>query len=376
MEKMNVSQTPQTFEEWWVGSHYRRFVRNEGVPLYEGSALENLATVPLKDWERRGGRAAYTRLGDQEIVNLQIIEIPAKGELKPERHMYEAVMYVMSGTGATTIWQEGESKQTIEWGEGALLAIPLNAWHQEFNSSGDKPCRILFGTNMAQVINLYHNLDFVFNNPFVFKDRYSYSVERDYAEKGQHWNLRLFQTNFVPDINSFALDSWKELGTRTSMMRLYMGNTSSRIHILEVSEGTYVTAHRHGPGAHVVIIGGEGYEYFFMPGNEMNPDKRRKVTTKPYTVICPKLNEYHQHFNTGKVPLRQLAFKGWDQSPATTTSRGQYDPMGAARSDNPHGWAFKLRYDEEDPSIREEYYRELEKNGIALRLEPIDQGPG
>ena len=50
--------------------------------------------------------------------------------------------------------------------------------------------------------------------------------------------------------------------------------------------------------------------------------------------------------------------------------------MGAARSDNPHAYAFKLRYDKEDPAIRDEYYRELEKNGVSVRLDPIDQGPG
>ena len=154
-----MSQAPTTFEEWWVGSYYRRFVEREGVPLYEGSILEDLSTLPLKDWERRGGKAAYTRLGNQEDVNLQIVEIPAKGELKPEHHMYESIMYVMKGKGASTIWQEGEPRKTVEWEEGALLAVPLNAWHQEFNSSGDEPCRLLFGTNMAQVINLYHNLN-------------------------------------------------------------------------------------------------------------------------------------------------------------------------------------------------------------------------
>ena len=73
-----MSQAPTTFEEWWVGSYYRRFVESEGVPLYEGSILEDLATLPLGDWERRGGKAAYTRLGDQEEVNLQIVEIPPK----------------------------------------------------------------------------------------------------------------------------------------------------------------------------------------------------------------------------------------------------------------------------------------------------------
>ena len=372
-----MPQTPKTFEEWWVGSHYRRFIQNEGVPLYEGSALENLATLPLGDWERRGGKAAYTRLGNQENLNLQIVEIPPKGELKPERHIYEAVMYVMSGTGATTIWQEGEPKRTMEWGEGALLAIPLNAWHQEFNSSGDKPCRVLFGTNMAQVINLYHNLDFVFDNPFVFAERFSYAMDRDYTEKAKHWNKRLFETNFIADIRNFALHAWEERGTRTSMMRLYMGNASSQIHVLEVSEGTYVTAHRHGAGAHVIVIEGEGYEYLFNPGDERNPEKRRKLPVRPYAVIAPRLNEFHQHFNTGRGPFRQLAFKGWDKNlAASVNSSGNYDPVGAARSGNPLAPAIKLRYDQEDPRIREEYYGELERNGINLRLEPIDQGPG
>ncbi|MDP2645406.1 MAG: hypothetical protein Q8P24_10735 [Desulfobacterales bacterium] len=368
-----MSETPQTFEEWWVGSHYRKFVQQEGLPLYEESYLENLATLPLAEWERRGGKAAYTRLGDQEIVNLQVVEIPPKGELAPEKHMYESVMYVMSGTGATMIWQEGEPRKTIEWAEGALLAIPLNAWHQEFNSSGDKPCRFFFGTSMAQAINQYHNFDFIFNNPFVFRDRYSYAME-DYHVKDRHWNLRLSETNFIPDIRKLTLDAWGEKGTRTSIMRLHMGNTDSQIHVLEVGEGTYVTAHRHGAGAHVIVIDGQGYELLFNPGDENNPARHRKVPIKPYGVVSPRLNEYHQHFNTGKGPFRQLAFKGWTASPATSTSKGDYDPVGAARSNNPHGYAYKLRYDKEAPSVREEYYRELEKNGVDLRLEPIDQG--
>ena len=98
-----MPQPPKTFDEWWVRSHYQLFVQKEGVPLYNGNALENLATLQLADWERRGGKAAYTRMGNHETVSLQIVEIPPKGELKPEHHMYEAVMYVMSGAGATTI---------------------------------------------------------------------------------------------------------------------------------------------------------------------------------------------------------------------------------------------------------------------------------
>ena len=183
---------------------------SEGAPLYEGSVLEDLATRPLQAWKRRGGKVAYTRLGDQENINLQVVEIPPTGELKPERHIYEAVMYVLQGRGATTIWQEGETKQTVEWEKKALLAIPPNAWHQEFNSSGVQPCRVVFGINMAHVLNLYHNSEFVFNNPFVFKDRYSSSWQRYFADAGKQLNLRLFETNFIPDIGNFALDPYPQ----------------------------------------------------------------------------------------------------------------------------------------------------------------------
>ncbi len=363
-----ATEKSMTFDEWYVRSSYQNFVRREGVPLYEGSALEDLTTLQLADWERRGGKAAYTRMGNQETYNLQIVEIPPRGELKPERHIFEAIMYVMKGRGASTIWQEGEPKQTVEWEEGSMLAVPLNAWHQEFNSSAEQPCRMVFLSNMAHVLNLYHNEEFVYNNPFSLKDRYSYFMPSFFADEGKHWNKRLFETNFIPDIRRFSLDAWEERGVRTSIMRISMASCSIGLHILDVSPGTYATAHRHGAGAHVIVVEGEGYELLFMPGEEKN---RRKVLTKPYAVIAPEHNEFHQHFNTGKGRLTQLAIHS---GPARYGTGRTYDPVGTARSDNPHAYSFMIRYDKENPAIKEEYYSELEKKGVTLRLDPVDQG--
>ena len=202
-----MANVAASFDEWYVKSSYQKFVQEEAVPLYEGAYIEDLSTVPLSKWERRGGSAAYTRLGEQEIYNLQIVEIPPKGQLKPEHHMYDSIMYVVKGSGATTVWQEGESKHTVEWEAGALLAIPLNAWHQEFNSSSDEPCRIIFGSNMPQVINHYHNIDFVFRNPFSFKDRFSTSMGEFYGWDGKRWNAALYESNFVPDARKFPLEA-------------------------------------------------------------------------------------------------------------------------------------------------------------------------
>ena len=362
-----MSKKPSNFDEWYVKSSYQDFVKMEGVPLYEGSYLEDLGTLPLADWERRGGKAAYTRLGNQEINSLQIVEIPPKGELKPEHHMYDEMMFVMEGRGATTIWQEGEPKQTIEWEEGALLALPLNAWHQEFNASSDEPCRLVFGTNMPHVINFFHNLDFVFNSHYIFKDRYCYEMQNFFVEKGTHWKLKEFETNFIPDLKMMQLDPKPEGGYRCEELHLSMASTSLGMHVKSIAEGTYTNAHRHQAGAHVMVIAGEGYELLFMPGEEKN---RKKVSTKPYSVIAPKDNEFHHHFNTGKGPYLQLAFRGH----GIRYGMGKkFNPMGSFQVKDPNAYQYAIPYEKEDPSIREEYYQELEKRGITVRLPPIDQ---
>ena len=357
---------PKTLEEWYIKSAYQDFVRLEGAPLYEGSAIENLTTLPLADWKRRGGKVGYTRMGNQENYNLQIVEIPPGGELRPEHHMYDAIMFVMSGSGASTIWQSGEPKRTIEWHEGSLLAIPLNAWHQEFNHSGSEPCRLLFACNMAQAINLYNNLDFIFGNPFSFIDRYSHSMET-FMDDSTQWEPRLVETNFIADVRTLPLSVFPERGNRTSIMRMAMAGTSIGMHLMGVSEGTYVTAHRHGPGAHVIVVAGEGYELLFMAGDEQN---RRRVAANTYAVVAPKENEFHQHFNTGKGEYRMLAFRhnglryGWGTP---------YSNARTAQDKDPNAWSYKIPYEREDPAIRAEYYRELESKGIDLRLRPLDQ---
>src|SRR5207245_2089295 len=286
MAEAYPTRSPDELAKWYVRSSYQSFVESEGAPLYQGSAIEDLNALELADWERRGGRVAYTRLADQENLTLQIVEIPPGGQLKAEHHMYDATMLVIKGIGITNLWQPGERPQTVEWHEGSLLAIPLNAWHQEFNASGTDPCRFVMGTNMAQMMNHFHNVDFIFNCPYRFTDRYSASADSYYADRPTHWNLRLFETNFIPDVTTFGVDAWSEKGFRTGISRLSMASTSLGLHLLDVAEGTYATAHRHDAGAHVILVGGEGYELLFFEGEEP-----RRIPLHSYGVIAPKRNE-------------------------------------------------------------------------------------
>ena len=48
-------------------------------------------------------------------------EIPAGKALKPQRHLFEELIYIVSGRGATTVWNDPASKHTFEWQEGSVF---------------------------------------------------------------------------------------------------------------------------------------------------------------------------------------------------------------------------------------------------------------
>ena len=54
-----------------------------------------------------------------------------------------------------------------------------------------------------------------------------------------------------PPKRTFGVEAWQEKGVRTGISRISMASTSLGLHILDVGEGTYATAHRHGAGPRV-----------------------------------------------------------------------------------------------------------------------------
>jgi oxalate decarboxylase/phosphoglucose isomerase-like protein (cupin superfamily) len=284
-------------------SPYTRWVADEGLDIIAAHYVPDLKTVELKDWARRGGKGVFINHEATRTSNdCYVAEIPAGGKLAPQRQLFEEMILVLSGHGSTKVWNDSGAEVTFEWGPGALFAIPLNANHQHFNGSGTEVARFVSSTNAPPVINLYDDIDFVFGTAHDFPKRFN--GEPDYfAPKGEQKGL-LLDTNFVADAVNLPLIEAKERGAGGGHIRFNMAKGSMNSHISQFPTATYKKGHRHGPGAHVIILSGEGYSLMWPEGEEPT-----RYEWGPGTLIVPPNMWYHQHFNTGTEPARYLAFK-------------------------------------------------------------------
>ena len=127
MEEPKISTRPIAENR----TSYRNWEESEGIPLIEGFFIEDIRKVPLEPWARTGGLACRICLaGTGETNDAYICEIPPGKALKPQRHLFEELIFIVSGRGATTVWNNPQSKHTFEWQEGSLFSPPLNSCYQ------------------------------------------------------------------------------------------------------------------------------------------------------------------------------------------------------------------------------------------------------
>ncbi len=232
-----------------MGTAYEEWQKAEGIPIHQGSYISNLYTLDLGDWARTGQRGAFVNLAEQQQDDAYVLEIAPRSETEVMHHLFEAVTLVLAGRGATTFWQEGRPKQTVEWQRGSVFSPPLNCYYQHFNGQGDAPARLFTVTNAPMVMNLFRNAAFAFGDSYVFDDRYS--GEADYfSGAGEESGRDTWTSNFVPDIRSFTLI--ERIGSRAlrDVHRVFrMSNNQMGMHCSEFEPGTYKKGHRHGVGA-------------------------------------------------------------------------------------------------------------------------------
>jgi len=336
---------------------YVEWQKKEGVKVIRDFLFEDLKAIELEPWPRKGGKGAIINIPNDILTNdCQIVEIGPGGNSEPEHHMYEEIVYILSGRGSTSVWFDEDQKQTFEWTAGSLFVIPLNASYQHFNGSGSEPMKYLAVTDLPPMLRQFRNEEFIFDNYFQFRDRFS-GEKGFFAGEGKLYNGRKWRTNFVPDAANLQVHSWKERGAGGSNAMLYLPQANLAAHISQFPVGTYKKAHRHGPGAHLLILSGTGFSLMWREGQE-----RRKCDWKVGgMVIVPWQDCIHQHFNAGAEPARYLALRG--------AGGGLRPHREAINADvNIKLGGSQIEYEDEDPEIHKLFEAELAAHGAPCKM--------
>jgi mannose-6-phosphate isomerase-like protein (cupin superfamily) len=359
---MKVAETPtEGIEDYPAIDAYTAWLKKENVKVYEKFYFPSISQIELGPWERKGGNGAIINIPNDHMPNdCHVVEIRPQGKSEPEHHMYELTIYVVSGHGATMIWNDEKNKQSFEWSAGALFSIPLNVWYQNFNGSGSEPARYIAVTNAPPMMRLFQDEDYMFKNDFVFHSRFS--GEKDYfSGKGKLYKRRIWESNLISNLPDMPLYGYKERGAGGINAHLEMAGNNMKNHVSEFPVGTYKKAHCHGPGAHLVLASGTaGYSLIWTKADRSDMIKCDWQVGS--MVIVPGDNVFHQHFNSGTNRARYLALRAGHMGLIKPGKSGE----NSSKSLKEGGW--QVEYEDEDREIHEIFEKELAAHGAPCRM--------
>lgn len=348
---------PEDLDEHYednVRDNYRKFRDGEDVPVHLGIYVEDINDLETGHWERTGQRGAFVNLYGQEGVDdIQLHELEPEGETTRQHHLYDELVYVSQGQGLTAIGPP-DDETIFEWQKGALFCIPPSVPYRHVNTSDEESARLVAHTPLPELMNLVKDNKLVFHPEDIEWDQYSESL---YSSEGELFTENIgrlaWDANFVPNVNEFdKLEYWDKVGA-LRMVVFPMSPCSTYAHIGDLPSGQYKTAHRHSPGANVMILSGEGYSLIW-PGEW---DKKVEFEWKPGSMFTPPTRWYHQHFNCTDEPARTMAL----HSPRIGT-------LNRTLAFGPQVPENIIEYVKEEPAIREKYESEIEARGLESRM--------
>ena len=362
----NTAEHPGRF----LNDPYLSWAEGEGIPIHLNFG-HDLLSLETQRWDRYGAKGCFAHThGRGDFMANYIIEVEPGKNTTPVTHLYEAFCYVLEGYGVTKLWLPNGQEQSFEWGPKSLFAIPLNCKYQIFNGSGRESVRISVTNDAPLTLNLYHNVDFVFNNPCQFPERmgepnqFTGEGELVTIKRGAGVaQLNIWETNFVPDLTGFKLYELNERGKGSLNVSFVLADGTMHAHVSQIPKGRYKKAHRHAAGTHVHAIDGEGYSLLWHEGDS----EFKEFPWKHGFMYTPPFWMFHQHFNTCDRPARYLACSlGSRRYPFISLRKKSAEGGGSTSIQN---GGRQIEYEDQDPRIHRKWLEAMMANGV-----PSDMG--
>jgi len=379
-----------------LATAWEQFQKEEGLPVYVGVGVRDTRDLPRVDWPRVGGKGTYIQvIGTNNQTGMFVVEVPPRGALHPQRHMYEERYIVLDGRGTVEVWRNGDTAMSaFEWQQWSLFAIPLNANFRIINATSS-PALLLAVNTAPRSINMFQNRHFVFDSDFNFNDRLGGDLETywrpdDELEPQPVRGRAMVTSNMIPDIadSYLPLDNNRGPGFRWVAPNM-VGNTMLQGWIAEYPSGRYAKAHAHGSGAVLVCVRGKGYsitwprgEGGLTPWQDGKGDLVKMQDYVPGGLISAApgpSNWFHQHFAVGKDSFRVFNYTGaMPGNPESVASQendlAQEGDLIRQHADITDG-GNAIPYHLEDPHVRREFEAKLKEEGAVSTMPPEVYSP-
>jgi hypothetical protein len=364
---------------------YERWMAEQNIPIHGGYGLYDARAAERRPWAMTGTNAAFVDLvGMEGFSGIQLVEIPPGGSTTPQKHLYQQLICVLQGRGSTQVWtQESQNrKHSFEWDEFSLFSPPLNAYYRLYNGSTE-PVIYMAVNDAPMMMDLFHNSEFIFNNPYYFADRYvpdddDYFVKEERYMEGKAGMV--WETNFINNVAEALVDAQERKGAGVKITIFDMAANSFAGHLTEWEVGLYHKAHHHQGGAILLILRSSGYSLMWPQEVGVRPYRNGfehevvRLEWGPYSIFSPPTKWFHQHMNTGHETARQLAFRpgGSSKNPTgfrRSGSRWVNGLPGVYVSYREGGTL--IEYEDEDPRIKTDFDAAIAKNGVESKMPPF-----
>lgn len=138
-----VFQNPQVFRERYDGEEgYFDSALSEGEIVVMQNFVSDIVNTPTVafDYRGKGNSSVKWLMAGNRMLSLHISEFDPKSYKKAHRHIDEAFILLLSGSGFSLTWPEGffEKRIRVDWTAGTLFVPPVFWYHQHFNSGSQR----------------------------------------------------------------------------------------------------------------------------------------------------------------------------------------------------------------------------------------------